>query len=432
MTRLLNRLKTLLPKGKFVRSAIMLAGGTAFGQGLVVLTLPLVSRLYTPEEMGKYGLYTAFVGTATIAASLLYEAAIVAAQNDDEAAHLTLLALAIATFSVPTATLGLYVLIRFNLLGFGLLPIRTVFLTFIALLLSTAFRALRYWLIRNNHFAVISKVTMLQGGVQSLSQVGLGLLQFDWLGLLLSDILGRGFGLGRMLNQSWQDLARWVWPVSLSRLGKVAAQYSKFPRYSLPSSLIDVLSMSLTVPLLTQLYGSVAGGYFVLAQRALALPVGLVSASTADAFHSQVAAYAHHDPSKVMGFFLKTARTLALIGLFPAVGLVFLAPQLFSWVFGEAWVESGWLAVVMAPWFLAGLVVSPLSRIVFVLGGQEWKLLYDFFSLTALLLALYGGSKFGFSLKESVTLLSGLGVLTYGLYFLVLLRIIHRVSMREV
>jgi O-antigen/teichoic acid export membrane protein len=432
MTKVLNRLKTLLPKGKFVRSAIILAGGTALGQGLVVLTLPLVSRLYTPEEMGKYGLYTAFVGTATIAASLLYEAAIVAARDDDEAAHLTLLALAIATLTVPTATLGLYVLIRFNLLGFGLLPIKTVFLTLIALLLSTAFRALRYWLIRNNHFAVISKVTMLQGGVQSLSQVGLGLLQFDWLGLLLSDILGRGFGLGRMLNQSWQDLARLVWPVSLSRLGTVAAQYSKFPRYSLPSSLIDVLSISLTVPLLTQLYGPVAGGYFVLAQRALALPVGLLSSSTADAFHNQVASYAHHDPSKLKGFFLQTARTLALIGLFPALVLVFLGPRLFGWVFGATWVESGLLAAVMAPCSLAGLVVSPLSRIVFVLSGQQWKLLYDASAFAALVLAIFGGSMMGLPLTGSVALLSGLNILAYGIYFWVLLRIVCGASKMKV
>ncbi|HEY9666076.1 MAG TPA: oligosaccharide flippase family protein [Coleofasciculaceae cyanobacterium] len=432
MSRVLDKLKTLLPNGNFARSVTVLAGGTALGQGLVVLSLPLLSRLYTPEDIGKYGLYTAFVGIASVASSLLYEAAIVSAQDDDEAAHLTLLAITITILTVPPAILGFYALIRFNLLGFGILPVNIVILTLVALLLTTAFKALRYWLIRNNYFAVISQVTMFQGGIQALSQVGLSLGQLGWVGLLLGDILGRGFGLGRMLSQSWQELARWVWPIKLSRLAHIAAKYSQFPKYSLPSSLIDVLSMSLSVPLLTQLYGPVAGGYFVLAQRTLALPVGLVSSSTADAFHNQVASYARHNPSKLKGFFLQTARTLALIGLFPALTLVFLGPQLFSWVFGATWVESGLLAAVMAPWSLAGLVVSPLSRIVFVLSGQQWKLLYDTSAFAALVLAIFGGSMMGLPLAGSVALLSGLNVVAFGIYFWVLLRIVCSASKLEV
>jgi O-antigen/teichoic acid export membrane protein len=432
MTDLLNKLKTLLPKGKFISSVTVLAGGTALGQGLVVLTLPLLTRLYTPDDLGKLGLFSAFVNTASVTTSLLYEAAIVAAQDDNDAASLTLLAILIATITTPLATLGFYALIKFNLLGFGSLPLQTVLFTLLTLLLISVFQTLRYWLIRKNHFPLLGQVTVMQSVVRSFSQAGLGLLQIGWVGLLLGDLMGRGFGLGRMLTQSWHDLVRWVWPVNVSKLSQVAVQNLKFPLYSLPSSLIDVLAISLSVPILTQLYGPTAGGYFVLAQRTLALPFGLVASSVADAFHSQVASYMREEPHKVKAFFLRTAGTLALIGSLPCIVIGFLGPHLFGLVFGTTWGEAGLLAAVLAPWSWAGLIVSPLSRLVFVLGGQEWKLLYDVASLAALIFGLYTGSKLGFSLAGSVSLLSGLNVLTYVVYFWVLLQIIRSSARRAV
>ena len=42
----------LLPKGGFVRSVAVLAGGTGLGQAVVVLASPLLTWIYTPEDFG--------------------------------------------------------------------------------------------------------------------------------------------------------------------------------------------------------------------------------------------------------------------------------------------------------------------------------------------------------------------------------------------
>ncbi|MCY3022077.1 MAG: hypothetical protein NTW87_23945, partial [Planctomycetota bacterium] len=77
-------------------------------------------------------------------------------------------------------------------------------------------------------------------------------------------------------------------------------------------------------------------------------------------------------------------------------------------------------------WAWAQMVVSPLSRIVFVMAGQELKLIYDLTALSATLGALYGGHALGYSLMESVALLSALQVVAYGVYFLLLLQLAQR------
>jgi hypothetical protein len=38
---------------------------------------------------------------------------------------------------------------------------------------------------------------------------------------------------------------------------------------------------------------------------------------------------------------------------------------------------SGTIAAIVAPWFLISFIVSPLSRLVYVLHGRRLKLIYD-------------------------------------------------------
>ncbi len=58
---LLSRLRG----NSFARGAAVLGSGTALGQLILVAFSPVLSRLYTPEAYGVYGLYQTFVGIAT-------------------------------------------------------------------------------------------------------------------------------------------------------------------------------------------------------------------------------------------------------------------------------------------------------------------------------------------------------------------------------
>lgn len=432
MKNFISRLKKTWKSNKFVQSVAVLAGGTALGQGVVVLTLPIITRLYTPESLGKSGIFTAFVSVVSVASSFLYEAAIVSEKNDSDATYLVILSSIIAVLTTPLAIIIFYVLIKYNWLGFSVLPYSTILLTLLGILLTAIFKILRYWFIRRSNFILISKITIWQNISKALIQVILGFFKLNWLGLLIGELMGRGFGLGQMFNQSWRELIYLIKPFKIANLIRVAKNNLHFPLYALPSSLIDIIAMSLSIPLITQFYGSQSAGYFVLAQRVIAIPIGLIGSSVADSFHGQVSSYSISKPLKVKTFFLKTAKTLALLGLFPTVVLMIFGSQIFSLVFGEAWKSAGLLASIMSFWAWSGLIVSPISRIVFVLKGQKTKLFYDIFALLILILALYGGFELHLSLTTSIALLSGLNVLAYGLYFLILLKIIDEFTQRSV
>jgi len=67
-----------LAQSRFFRGVVAIAGGTAIAQAVGVLLSPIITRLYTPEAMGLWGLFVSFLGVASVVSTLRYEVAIVA------------------------------------------------------------------------------------------------------------------------------------------------------------------------------------------------------------------------------------------------------------------------------------------------------------------------------------------------------------------
>lgn len=414
------KLRLVMSWGGGVKSVAVLAGGTILGQGITVLVSPVLTRIYSPEDMGRLGLYLAFIGVVSVAVSLGYETGIVSANESKEAAYLVL---ASAVFMMPIsliAVIAMQSLMRLSLFGFGGLPSYSAVMVCPSLLMGSAFIVLRYWCVRERRFGVISKVVVLQNGGRCTLQVGLGSFSLGWAGLLLGDVLGRAIGLGPMLRSTWRSITEALLPVRRSILFKTLYGYRKCAMYYVPSALVDALGQYLPIPLIAQFYGGEAAGHVFLVQRVLSLPVALVGGSVADVFHGRIATYARQEPHRVMAFVFRTAGGLLVLGLGPLVLLTLFGQSLFGWVFGGKWSAAGLLASIMAPWALAQLVVSPLSRLLFVFQRQELKLVYDVLSLLGVISVLFVGSRWGLSLTQAVAWLSLTQVLTYAIYFLLL------------
>ena len=67
--------------------------------------------------------------------------------------------------------------------------------------------------------------------------------------------------------------------------------------------------------------------------------------------------------------------------------IFFFGGDLFAFVFGEEWYQSGKLSEIMAPWLMLNFVLSPLSTIPLVLNKQGTFFLLG---LSASLLQLAG------------------------------------------
>jgi O-antigen/teichoic acid export membrane protein len=312
-------------------------------------------------------------------------------------------------------------MIHFSVLGFGSLPMYAAGLMIPTISFAGLFSILRYWSLRDERFGIVSHAVIFQNGGRSVLQVALGAIGLHSFGLLLGEVFGRGIGMSRMARKAWPVISRYT--LNVRDAGKVLGNNRQFLLYSTPSSLLNVLGTSLPLPLLVTLYGADVGGYYSLVWRVLAAPVVLVGASMADVFHSRAALYAREDPKRLLRFFHSSSAALLAVGIVPAFTIFIFGEPIFAFAFGLKWKLSGTIAVIVAPWFLTSFIVSPLSRLVYVLRGQRLKLIYDVLILGGNLMVFVLARHLGWPMLHMVTAMSVMNTASKVVYYFVLLRI---------
>ena len=421
-----------LKSNSFLRRAGVLSGGSAVGHLFTLAVSPLLTRLYGPQDFGALGLFTSYLAVAGCAVALQYETSIVSAADESEAAYLTFAA---AILAIPTSALAgvaLWVLIHFSLLGFGSInSYVSVVLSFVMCFVGI-FVVLRYWNLRKQDFRQVSQAVVVQSAARAIFQTAGGGLGLHGAGLILGETLGRGMGMGRMFKSAWPELRGYAANFRWSECKRVLWRNRKFPLLSLPSSVMDALCVSLSLPLLIHQYGSESGGYYSLVWRAIALPSVLITLAVADTFHSQIAICARETPTEILRMFMRTSVTLLLIGVVPFLILSFWAQPLFHMIFGAQWATSGAMAALIAPWYLGQFVVNPVSRVVLVLSGQETKLIWDVLCLVSIPAVFHVARVRGMEVMQTVRLLSIVSTALYCVYYAMLLRVIVKFNQKLV
>ena len=180
----------------FVRSVSVLVGGTAFAQALMVLVLPLLTRLYTPEDFSVLAVYSSILGIVSVAACLRLEIAIPLPQRDEDAANL--LALALCS-SAGVAGLSALIVVLFPVQIVALVAqpklLPYLWLLPLGILLSSSCAALQFWTTRKKRFSVIAKTHLTQAIGGAGTQAGLGWASIAPLGLLLGQMISSGAGI---------------------------------------------------------------------------------------------------------------------------------------------------------------------------------------------------------------------------------------------
>ncbi len=369
-----------------------LVSGTAAAQAISYLARPALTRLFSPEAFGLFGLFLALIAVFGPLATAKYEDAIPVPPGDREAAATALLALLITT--VITVLAMLLVPARGAIAELFGRPDLAPIIAVVPLGVAAAAwsRTGELWLTRIHLFRPIAAARAAQSGVAVPIQIVAGLAGTGALGLAGGYVAGRVVG---MLSICWavlQDgrLRREAASISRNALRQVLGRYRKFPLFSAPSGFLNLLSMQLPAFLLVALFDPAAAGFYAVAFATLAVPMQLVGASVGQVFFA-LAAEAHREgalPSLSGGIF----RRLSAIGLFPMAAIMVAGPAAFALVFGAEWREAGVYAQMIAPWMFFVLVSAPLSNLFDVLERQDREMYFNILLLAARALALAAGA----------------------------------------
>jgi O-antigen/teichoic acid export membrane protein len=182
-------------------------------------------------------------------------------------------------------------------------------------------------------------------------------------------------------STSWDDIQR------------VAQRYRRFPIYSTWGGGFNRLSTELPSLLFASFFTPAAAGQYSIAYRVLVLPIGLVSRAISDVFFADAAeAYSN---GRLAPLISKVHNYLSLLAAPPALILMVYGPELFSFVFGNEWLEAGIMARWLAPAFYFQFISSPLSTILNVIERPDLTLILNTILLGLRIIALTIGSVYG-------------------------------------
>lgn len=407
---------------RFLRRLALLSGGTLLGQLVALLTAPLLTRLYTPDEFGLLGVFASLTGILGAAVTLRYEFAIPLCATETAAAHVAVMAMAATIgLSVPLGLAawqsGPWLAAVTNtpeLLG-------TIWLLLVALIAWGLAQALSFWSIRRGAYRTnaVNNVTRLV--VQAAAPLGLS--GIGGVGLVLGVVAANVASLAHfLLTLPLADRAR-LRAVRWRRLWPLARRRWQYPLFAGPSALLQSSSRFLPTMLVATLYGPAAAGWFALAQRMLDLPIILLAHNASVVFLGEARGLT---PVEARRLFLRTMARFLGLGLVAMGPLLLLGPTLFALVFGDEWRMAGAMVQCLVPVQLARFVAVPISQTLNVYRRQDLHLVAGALNLGAIAFAFALGSTL--SWPPLATLLSfSLGsALTFLLYMLLTWRVMPR------
>lgn len=402
MKRLMSFIRRILPKNRFARSVSVLVGGTALGQAVMVMVAPILTRIYSPQDLGMLAVFVALLSFISVVACLRYEVAIPLPDNEHEASALLVLSLFIIPLVAGLSAIPIY-LYRVSIAQLLNSPglANYLFLLPLGAAFAAAYSALNFWAVRMKAFTSIAKSRICQS--VTVVSIQLGGASLGPIALVLGQVTGHATGsiflsLGA-LKQRWKEVRSVKW----TDIIHVARKYKTSPQFSIWTAMFNTAGSHLPAILFAILFSPAAAGIYALANRVLLMPIQLLGQATANVFFSG-AAQAHRE-DKLSDLVASVHGRLAHIGMPPILVLLIAGPTIFSHVFGPEWRDAGIFAQWLSPWLYLVMITSPLTSTFLVLGKQAHGMVHQAILLTVRVLAISIGAWIG-DLTTAVALLA--------------------------
>jgi O-antigen/teichoic acid export membrane protein len=399
---MLHRVRRLMPKSSFLRKLSVLASGSIAGQSLVILSSPLLTRFFSPEEFGTFAVFVALIGIIGAVLALGFDIAIAAVRDDSEAAMMIFAAVSI---SVIFSSILLFIIWSFgHSLAMALdMPALSPLLWLIgpAALVWGIGNALGYWSIRHGRYRSNAVNRTLQLGTQAGSQVALGFLQTGAPGLIAGYLLGYTVRLGHYAWNLPRGDFRWLAQPRWGLLFKAMKDNWRYPVYVVPSTFLQTSCQLAPALLIAALYGPATAGLYALSQRIIGLPVQMLGQAASKVFLGE-ARDLRSGP--LLQYFKRTASLFVILAVIGAAAIIPFTPFAFDVVFGSEWREAGVFIQLLAHLYLVRFIVKPTSQILYIIKRQDFYFMASLINVAALVISF--GCAYFFALPVHITILA--------------------------
>jgi O-antigen/teichoic acid export membrane protein len=375
---MISEVASWLFRGTFFRSVGILASGAIIARILPIVTSPVLTRVYSPQEFGSSAVILAIASMISPALSGRYDMALVLPRRDADAVHLLHVSIVLTVLVAGLTGIALIIFHTQILISLGEPDAGAwLFLAPLILLFNGIMAALTYFANRQGDFWFIAKSQILNSAVSAITTVIIGLAGGGFAGIVVGVTAGAATSATVLAIGYRSHLRRVSW-TDWSGKRVLLKRYIRFPVYDAPTALLDGLGGAIPTFFLSKFFSPAVVGYHSLVIRSVNTPLSILASSVSQVNLKTVAELVN-EGTPIRPYLARLTAGLTAIVLVPTVALMIWGAQIVAWMFGGAWSQAGELLEILAPALGIRFVVATIST---TLGPTDhlrlsaaWKIL---------------------------------------------------------
>ena len=377
-------------KNHFLKNVLTIFSGTTIAQIINLSAIIILQRyFYSPEEYAPFRLFFEFAAVFSSISALRLESGLILERVDRRA--LSLLRICIR-YSLIISLIGgitftFYFINEIKVFQYEWLLL--VLMPF-AIFANGIIQISRQFFTRSKHFLTITTSRVIHSTTGSISQIITGLLNFNFIGLIVGRIIGL---FSCNLNYIRKYFQNYGWIKKNKELEKELVQkHKKFIWFSSPGVFVGNSINLITLIFFTHYYGEQFSGLLAAAIQYLGLLIMMFSSSFAQVYYNEIAQI--KDSNKLLKSYTYWLKRLLMMTLLGWIILVFTPSSLLTMILGEKWAGLMDTIKIISPWMAVMFVASSLSYIFIRLGKQKEVFFFDIFHLVIILIGMFVGHIF--------------------------------------
>ncbi|SFJ99472.1 Membrane protein involved in the export of O-antigen and teichoic acid [Desulfomicrobium apsheronum] len=361
--------------GSIFRNMIMLASGTAGANIISIGIMPIITRIYTPEDFGVLSIFITLSSILVPFSTFLYTMAIPLPKKDRTAFNI-LVFCTILTLLMPLMITLLCIILIFYISEYDNLQYLHDYWWLIPFFVTggSLYEILSNWAIRKNAFRHLAGTKLWQATIAAVIKVFLGFLGLNTLGLLIGQIFSQAGGVLTLFKVFFQDFKTYWKHVSVDRIKFLLLHYADYPKYRLPSQFIMLINAKSPVLFWAWNFGPESTGQFSLSMMILLLPLTLISQSTSQAYYAEIAKIKNKNNELITLITKSITKKLFIISIIPFIIIFCCGSWIFEIFFGKDWILAGVYSSILSINLLTMFIINPIINVLNIINNQKYYL----------------------------------------------------------
>lgn len=371
----------------FLKSVLSVGFGNLVGQLLAVVTVPLLSRIYSVESYGEYGI---IVSTATIIisfATLGLMSAIMVPKDDQESNEIFT-----AAFWTQFWLSTVFVIIAISIMKiYKFHTVRSSYVLSLIIMwfyiILTNLKNILYVSINRKGMNKVLLLNPIIGAVGNLIiALPLGLIKFGYEGFFIAAIISESI----MCVQMMIKYNPMIWPFGAKKYFKIIKKYREYVLFQSPSNLLETFSSQYPVQYFSRVFDNVVLGAYTMCVKLMQYPVMLLAQPISTVYFRTATEY-RRDGKNFADFTFKMITRILLVAFLPTVIVIFWGKPLFTFVLGEKWGEAGTLSSILIYQYVLYFCSKCISYCRVVLGRQKINFVFNIVNLAVSMISCVVG-----------------------------------------